>query len=204
MEEVTSLSRRLQGASTSRPDRVGQTTSNGRELPLRLNVYGNDFMIKDGRHCNREHGAGKLEGDVPVSDKQAYMACTNAAGQTKLDGLLPNRKEVSIRALHYHRIGEVDEMDRDGASVSWSFSGSPQQSLGKSIREIPRGYFRRMRASTQRNYCTPTTTRTLPLPPPKTARHRIKNGWREISIRKYGRAIADQCVEFSVQGYNTV
>src|SRR5207245_598206 len=75
------------------------------------------LMIKDGRYCNRENGAGKFEGDAPVSNEQAHMIGMNAAGQTKLDGLRPNRDEVAIWSLHRHRVGEIDEMDCDGASA---------------------------------------------------------------------------------------
>ena len=74
-------------------------------------------MIEDGRYSNRENGAGNFEGHTPVGNEQAYMAGTNTAGQTNLDGLCANGKKVAIRTLHRHGIREVDEMDRDGASV---------------------------------------------------------------------------------------
>ena len=45
------------------------------------------------------------------------MSGANAARQTKLESLCPNRKEVAIWPLHRHGISEVNEMDRDGASI---------------------------------------------------------------------------------------
>ncbi len=45
------------------------------------------------------------------------MIGTNAVGQTNLDRLCADREEVAIWPLHRHGVGEIDEMDRNRASV---------------------------------------------------------------------------------------
>src|SRR5258705_12383528 len=61
------------------------------ERPLKLNVYRNHFVIQNGRYRNCEHGAGEFEGNASISNKQTYMIDTSAAGQSKFQGLCPNR-----------------------------------------------------------------------------------------------------------------
>ncbi len=47
IEEVTSLSRRLQGGLTSQPDRVAHWIGPVTRMALKLDVYRNNFMIEN-------------------------------------------------------------------------------------------------------------------------------------------------------------
>ena len=75
-------------------------------------------MIEDCGHGQGDGGSGAIDWNGLVGDEQVGLFGVRVCGKLELDGLCADGEEVAVGALHRHGVGEVDEVDGDGAGVT--------------------------------------------------------------------------------------
>ncbi len=75
-------------------------------------------MIHNRRHRNHERGAVTHNRHRLIRNQKPRLLRLHFAGQIQRDLLRPNRKEIAIRPLHRHRIGQVHQVYRNRPRVT--------------------------------------------------------------------------------------
>src|SRR5580692_256946 len=81
-----------------------------------LEIDRHNLVVENGGHVHGQRRTGTRSFNALFGNQQANLLRANLARQVEPDCVGTNREEVSIRALHGHWVGHVDEMNRNRPS----------------------------------------------------------------------------------------